>query len=207
MRYLPNMDQEQNIPLNNDEHKDSPESSSHEQPIPLIERHTEMEVHHHPDLHHRKIHWKEYFLEFIMIFLAVTMGFFAENIREGIVAKDKEKTYMKSMLVDLKKDTAEITQIITLQRSLVKKMDSALAIPVEKLHDIDVQDTFYHHFVYFYGQEWTFTRYDNTITQLKNAGGFSIIQNKSVVDSISGLNLTYERDLNFITEHFLKKIM
>src|ERR1700731_4697152 len=39
-----------------------------------------MEVHHHPDLHHEKKPWKEYFLEFLMIFLAVTMGFFAETI-------------------------------------------------------------------------------------------------------------------------------
>ncbi len=36
-----------------------------------------MEVHHHP--HVEKKAFKEYFLEFLMIFLAVTMGFFAEN--------------------------------------------------------------------------------------------------------------------------------
>src|ERR1700733_4696770 len=39
-----------------------------------------MEVHHHPKV--EKKNFKEYFLEFIMIFLAVTMGFIAENIRE-----------------------------------------------------------------------------------------------------------------------------
>jgi nitrogen-specific signal transduction histidine kinase len=31
-----------------------------------------MEVHHHLDLHHRKKQWKEYLLEFLMLFLAVT---------------------------------------------------------------------------------------------------------------------------------------
>ena len=41
-----------------------------------------MEVHHHPDLHHNKKKGKEYFLEFLMIFLAVCMGFIAENVRE-----------------------------------------------------------------------------------------------------------------------------
>jgi len=40
-----------------------------------------MEVHHHPDLHHKPKKWKEYFLEFLMIFLAVTLGFFAESYR------------------------------------------------------------------------------------------------------------------------------
>jgi len=38
-----------------------------------------MEVHHHPDLHHRKKKFKEYVLECLMIFLAVTLGFFCGN--------------------------------------------------------------------------------------------------------------------------------
>jgi len=38
-----------------------------------------MEVH-HPHLHHKPKKWKEYFLEFSMIFIAVTPGFLAENI-------------------------------------------------------------------------------------------------------------------------------
>jgi hypothetical protein len=55
-----------------------------------------MEVHHHPDLHHKPRKWKEYFLEFLMIFLAVTMGFFAESFRENIVNKEREKKYIES---------------------------------------------------------------------------------------------------------------
>ena len=43
-----------------------------------------MEVHHHPQLDHNPKPWKEYLLEGFMIFIAVMMGFIAENIREGI---------------------------------------------------------------------------------------------------------------------------
>lgn len=50
-----------------------------------------MEVHHHPDLHHKPKKRKEYFLEFLMIFLAVTMGFIAENVREHF-AEEKQRT-------------------------------------------------------------------------------------------------------------------
>ena len=64
-----------------------------------------MEVHHHPDLHHKKKNFKEYFLEFLMIFLAVTTGFFAESIREHLVEKATEKDYMKKIVGDLKYDT------------------------------------------------------------------------------------------------------
>jgi hypothetical protein len=50
-----------------------------------------MEVHHHPKPEKKK--FKEYFFEFIMIFLAVTIGFFAENVRESITDKKREKQY------------------------------------------------------------------------------------------------------------------
>src|SRR5260221_11493643 len=65
-----------------------------------------MEVHHHPGSHGQKKHWKEYFLEFIMIFLAVTMGFFAESYREHLSDRTKEKEYIKSMVEDLETDSA-----------------------------------------------------------------------------------------------------
>jgi len=50
-----------------------------------------MEVHYHPDLHHQKKNFKEYFLEFLMIFLAVTLGFFSESILNILEKKLREK--------------------------------------------------------------------------------------------------------------------
>src|ERR1700760_2421757 len=65
-----------------------------------------VEVHHHPEV--EKKGFKEYLLEGLMIFLAVTMGFFAESLREHISNKDKTAQYMQSLLVDLKTDTTSI---------------------------------------------------------------------------------------------------
>src|SRR5277367_4024167 len=61
----------------------------------------DMEVHHHPDLHHKKKKFKEYFLEFLMIFLAVTLGFFAENIREHFAEEKITKQYLESVRLEL----------------------------------------------------------------------------------------------------------
>jgi len=73
------------------EHIDNPTNTASEkftvEIIPTLDTETinlnqesnNMEVHHHPDPHHKKKHLKEYFLEFLMIFLAVSMGFVAEN--------------------------------------------------------------------------------------------------------------------------------
>lgn len=71
-----------------------------------------MEVHHHPDLHHKPKPWKEYFLEFLMIFLAVTLGFFAENIREHFVERKKEIETIVTFKNELQKDTAILTSLI-----------------------------------------------------------------------------------------------
>ena len=46
-----------------------------------------MEVHHPHHLTHKK-NWKEYITEFLMLFFAVTLGFFAENYREHQIEKN-----------------------------------------------------------------------------------------------------------------------
>ncbi|MGI8582501.1 MAG: hypothetical protein ACR2KX_09900 [Chitinophagaceae bacterium] len=72
----------------------------------------DMEVHHHPDIHHKPKKWKEYFLEFLMIFIAVTLGFFVENIREHLVENNKEKQYIGSIAEDIKQDISQLDTII-----------------------------------------------------------------------------------------------
>ena len=64
-----------------------------------------MEVHHHSGSHEKKKKIKDYFLEFLMIFLAVTLGFLAESLRESISDKAKEREYIESLIQNLKDDT------------------------------------------------------------------------------------------------------
>src|SRR3569623_500802 len=86
-----------------------------------------MEVHHHP--HVEKKGFKEYFLEFVMIFLAVTLGFFAENIREHFVDKTHEKEYIHSFYEDLSNDERELPILInSIERQQLQTADSLQAI-------------------------------------------------------------------------------
>lgn len=63
-----------------------------------------MEVHHpHHPTHKKK--WSEYILEFVMLFAAVTLGFFAENVREHQVIEHKIHQNLQSIVLDLKKDS------------------------------------------------------------------------------------------------------
>jgi hypothetical protein len=83
-----------------------------------------MEVHHHPKV--EKKNFKEYFLEFIMIFLAVTMGFIAENIREHFTETKIVHQNLEAFKNDLlqhqsyyKQKTIEFNKVLPLYDSLV----------------------------------------------------------------------------------------
>ena len=68
-----------------------------------------MEVHHsHHHAGHAKKKFQEYITEFLMLFAAVTLGFFAENKREHYVEREREHHYMQSFYEDLKRDTTEM---------------------------------------------------------------------------------------------------
>ena len=160
-----------------------------------------MEVHHHPDLHKGR-KFKEYFLEFLMIFLAVTMGFFAESLRERIVNSEKENRYMESLVQDLNDDISELHSVIPFQSIIINKMDRALQVPVENIKDIRSQHQFYDQFVYFYSFDGQFIRHDRTLSQLKNSGGYSLIKKRSVLDSIADLNLYYDQAVKFDGDYY-----
>jgi hypothetical protein len=83
-----------------------------------------MEVHHHPDVHHKRKKFKEYFFEFLMIFLAVTLGFFAEGLREHIGDRTKEKEYMTSLVQELKYDTSHYGKVLNTIDRLKPQLDS-----------------------------------------------------------------------------------
>jgi len=64
-----------------------------------------MEVHHHPHAPSHSKPWKEYLLEGLMIFIAVTLGYGAENIREHYINKHKGIISVQNLYKDLKDDS------------------------------------------------------------------------------------------------------
>jgi hypothetical protein len=68
-----------------------------------------MEVHHsHHPTHKKK--WAEYVLEFFMLFLAFTLGFFAENVREHQVVIERKNQNLEAMIEDLRGDSIQIDE-------------------------------------------------------------------------------------------------
>lgn len=144
-----------------------------------------MEVHHHPNLHHEKKKFREYFLEFLMIFLAVSMGFIAENMREGISDRAKEKEYIKNFIVDLKHDTASLREYINLNHTQIKGIDSILTLARQNISTPSNRQLFYTLNIRYMFIVYFFKNDDVTLSQLRNAGGYRLLQKDSVADKIA----------------------
>ena len=80
-----------------------------------------MEVHHHS---HKPKNWKEYITEFIMLFAAVTLGFFAENVREHQVIIERKNQNLLAMVQDLKRDSVQLQQRIIEYTKAVKTFEN-----------------------------------------------------------------------------------
>jgi hypothetical protein len=163
-----------------------------------------MEVHHHPEV--EKKGFKEYLLEGLMIFLAVTMGFFAESLRENMTRKDKETEYITSLVRDLEKDKITLNEIIKYNQNQAKDLNSLLAFA-----NADMGDAKNRKQVYYYARSVAslsvFISNDATMSQLKSAGGLQFIKRGSIADSIAkydqemrGINAAERPYTKFIDE-------
>ena len=142
-----------------------------------------MEVHAHTHTPRKK--WTHYFWEFLMLFLAVTLGFLVENQREHYIEHQREKQFVKSLFNDIKSDTANIAKII-IARSTKERMLDSLSFMMNSARPGDLVKEIYPYAVYV-GRTlpYRFIPNDGTMQQLKNSGALRLIRNRAVVDSIS----------------------
>jgi len=143
-----------------------------------------MEVHKHPQNVTHKKNLGEYLLEFIMIFLAVTLGFFAENIREGVVEGGRARDYARSLIEDLKKDTTALRQGINFYKMRNNRIKKFRELMRNKgVNEIPGG------LVYYYGNPslnfYRITFNDATIEQLKSSGALRYFRKISIQKEIS----------------------
>jgi hypothetical protein len=148
-----------------------------------------MEIHHHP-IHHKSKPWKEYLLEGLMIFVAVTMGFFAESLREYFGDREKEKQNVENVLRCLKSDTAKLNKIIGSNKLQVKFIDSLLTLKGKNLHDPIINHKFYFYATNALFVDVYFKSNDAAMQQLKSSGMLRLIRKQKLIDEL----LQYEID-------------
>jgi hypothetical protein len=145
-----------------------------------------MEVHHHS--HHPK-KWKEYVTEFLMLFLAVSMGFIAENLREKHIEDERSVELMHAFISDVKENQKQLDSLILNNTRLSYYYDSMVfdngfgkrEIDIIKLSEnIDLK-------------MYRFINKKTIFEQMKSSGALRYIQDKEILKSM----LRYEENADY----------
>jgi hypothetical protein len=129
-----------------------------------------MEVHHHPHVEKKGV--KEYFFEFLMIFLAVTLGFIAENIREKISEHKRAKIYAGTLVNDLQADTSALTYYINYWNYASNNVDTLFQL-LSKADPAQIPSGKLYWYGLFGGAPIIFIPNDATFQEMKSAGAMS----------------------------------
>lgn len=149
-----------------------------------------MEVHHHG---HVPKKLNEYITEFLMLFAAVTLGFFAENLREHSIEKERELKFIEIVHEDLLNDIRDLDTISKAYEIRLKREDTLLNLlsngPIKRTNDLYYLARLNSIRVFFHHSK-------NGFQQLKNAGGLRLIEDIDVIKKIQ----SYENDVEEMDE-------
>jgi hypothetical protein len=140
-----------------------------------------IEVHHHPKVEKKRV--KEYLMEGLFIFIAVSLGFIADNIRENFSNKEIEKRNMELIADNLKGDIENIKKNIRYNEEKVKILDTLISYKGIK----NVDSIYSQRFSYLVTKSiYNPTFFSNTaaIDQMKFSGSLRLVKNKEILSGI-----------------------
>jgi len=142
----------------------------------------------HLDHFSPKKKWYVYFIDFIMLFVAVTLGFLAENVRDQQTDKNREISYLKNVHEDLLVDINRFEFVMSSNNWRLLLLDS-LHMEINKASP-DLPSLYY--YIRNLGLRTTFESSHLGLDQIKASGGFRLIQNAKIIAGIQD----YERMLS-----------
>ncbi|HET7002807.1 MAG TPA: hypothetical protein VFI33_15890, partial [Puia sp.] len=128
---------------------------------------------------------KDYLQEGLMIFVAVVMGFLAENVREAISNREKEGQYMRSYIKNLQQDSMMLEHHISDNNHKIIYLDSLISFSRKDISTAPNRATFYYFCIRTVGYYSEFSNNDATFLQLTYSGGLRLIKKDHVADSIA----------------------
>jgi len=118
-----------------------------------------------------------------MLFLAVFLGFFADNLRDSFTEKKIENEMIKSLIKDIEVDKSNIKDIIEFNIYRIKKLDSLSNLCFYyQQHQND--NLLYEQYGVVDGDPFFFVPNRQTLSQLENTGRLRLIKNTSIISEI-----------------------
>ena len=156
----------------------------------------EVHTHTHTDPAHSGTSRKKfthYLWEFLMLFFAVSLGFYAENIRENVVEKRRAKEYVRLLVDDFTTDLHELNQGSYIMTKISGYSDS-LASLINTGDACKAYGGKLYYYEYWSSWRWRITPRDATLKQLENSGALRYLGSMALIRKI----LDYEEVLKII---------
>ncbi len=142
-----------------------------------------------------------------MLFLAVFCGFLAEYQLEHKIEKDREKTYIHSLLKDFEYDTLQFNLTIKKIKKKIPFYDSVLFF---LKNPVPFSGKLPYRFYINTNIEQIYMPLEPTLQQLKGSGNLRLLRKKLALDSIliydSKINGSYLNQTNYVVE-FNKRLI
>ena len=147
-----------------------------------------MEVHAHTHTARKK--WTHYFWEFLMLFLAVVCGFFAEYQLEHKIEKDRARQFLESMLIDVKTNIKNLDSLVSQDKIIIENHTTLVNWLLQDSTTIDRAS-----FAKKMGAVWVrnFLVRKETYEQMKSSGSLRYVGNIEFLKKM----MDYERITNF----------
>ena len=147
-----------------------------------------MEVHHHA--HTARNKWTHYFWEFLMLFFAVTLGFFVENQREHYIEDQRAKALAQNLYKEIYADSIAVQQKIAIRN----KKEEANIYFINYVKDsnlAELSSRFYPAFTWAFLQsaQLIFEPNDGILNQLRNSGELRYFKNRELQAAIGQLGV------------------
>jgi len=129
---------------------------------------------------------KQYLAEFFMLFAAVTLGFFAENIREKIADKERSRELIEVVAKDLKSDVEMLNMLKDFETEKIKQCDTFRTLLSADPATVDQKD--YYRVLTNYSVFFVFTPNDKSRIDAESKGYFLQDEYKELSDYIRKYN-------------------
>lgn len=142
-----------------------------------------MEVH-HP--HHPPKSLKDYISEFIVIFVALTLGFFVENQREHYIEGQREKELAHDLKKDLVADSVDFQAFQKIRKRERNSIQTAIQMIGQKGIQANDRELYFH----FYNGVfiWRYMEFRQAnLDQIISSGSLRYFKNDSLANAISDL--------------------
>lgn len=145
--------------------------------------------------------WGEYLIEFVMLFLAVTLGFVAENIRENISEENKRRDLLSIVVSDFEMDIDQIEFHKQFCKDKILLADSLRNIVLMNHDQIDQK--LYYRLLINFPTYWFFVSTDKSRNQADAFGYFLSSSNKELAKALERFTFYYN-DIRTLDQFVLK---